>query len=663
MPLTMSSISHPSVRRTCAYPTTLGLDEWRSYFRDTANAGLRLEAILNDIAPPPCKGDIGHPTLVPLTCLPYHGKSSSHRPSTRPRISIRSVSTITVDSRCAVALGCQHRYPTPCLSTVETILTHSHTDGSPEIHIPESTTDFSHIQPDKEPTASHTIVTIPILGGTAYISESGVTLSRCPAAQVYLAAETNIDRDSIRGWSITPPTTLQPGFIDLYLDNTPATPRQSARFTPHALRFPPTTSSDSSIIDCAVDALTAMQADDQEGLRRIAYTMNTSGITAHNSSDGSDDGGQLEMPVETRSTPKGVSPSDSYPPSFIAFDVETANEAHGSICQFGIVVFRDGEETESHTWLCQPPSTWSEFTPATVAIHGINADHVAEEPTCRDRLEQFSALLRKEQLPLVAHNAKFDMTALRDAARAENVDLPDITFVCTYLLARALRPGLPNYKLTTVAHAAGSRAFRHHDALADARACGDIMLNLCGVSPHCRESSHSAYEDIDSASRHLSLTEVVDSAGYTFGTVRDQSITLCRKPRTSRSELSRTSRRGHVQGKRNEDTRGTTHWEAVATPRDVPETNTDADTDGPLFGHNVTLTGEFSPLDKGQLWQAIAQAGGIVGKNVTKKTTLLVCGDWNGTTSKQKRAEELKEKGQKIDIWNQAQLLEALDLN
>ncbi|WP_455006001.1 BRCT domain-containing protein, partial [Corynebacterium propinquum] len=104
-------------------------------------------------------------------------------------------------------------------------------------------------------------------------------------------------------------------------------------------------------------------------------------------------------------------------------------------------------------------------------------------------------------------------------------------------------------------------------------------------------------------------------------------------------------------------------WQAVATPDTVPEANDDADSDHPLFGQHVTLTGEFEPFDKGRLWSDIAERGGQVGKNVTKKTTVLVVGEWAKKTSKEKRAEELNEKGQDIAIWPASKLLHVLGLD
>ena len=52
-----------------------------------------------------------------------------------------------------------------------------------------------------------------------------------------------------------------------------------------------------------------------------------------------------------------------------------------------------------------------------------------------------------------------------------------------------------------------------------------------------------------------------------------------------------------------------------------------------------------------------------MGKNVTKKTTILVVGAWNSVTSKEKRAKELQEKGQEIQIWQADRLLSVLELD
>lgn len=99
-------------------------------------------------------------------------------------------------------------------------------------------------------------------------------------------------------------------------------------------------------------------------------------------------------------------------------------------------------------------------------------------------------------------------------------------------------------------------------------------------------------------------------------------------------------------------------WAKVATPDEVPEANKDADIDGPIYGQVVCVTGDVEPYDKGDVWDMIASRGGTVAKNVTKKTTMLIVGEWSSMTTKEKRARELKDKGQEIQIVPFAEFLE-----
>lgn len=91
-------------------------------------------------------------------------------------------------------------------------------------------------------------------------------------------------------------------------------------------------------------------------------------------------------------------------------------------------------------------------------------------------------------------------------------------------------------------------------------------------------------------------------------------------------------------------------WAKVATPDEVPEANEEADIDGPIYGQTVCVTGDVEPYDKGEVWDMIASRGGVVAKNVTKKTTMLIVGEWPSVTSKEKRARELQSKGQELQI-------------
>lgn len=364
---------------------------------------------------------------------------------------------------------------------------------------------------------------------------------------------------------------------------------------------------------------------------------------------------QLRSIVEAARSGRKVG-TDSIPGfSFVAFDVETANQHWGSICQMGLVRVVDGEITERASWLCRPPAGNDEFDPFNVNCHGITADDVADEPSVGELFERFTDFVG--DLPVVAHNAYFDASALRYAALATGQTIPKITFGCSLAQSRAAKLEVANHRLPTVAEHFGVALKNHHDAGDDAEACAGVMLGLA------RRAEHTG-----------TLADFVHSSGFALGSVGESRVTPVLKDlsgaqtalQTGGAEESfsafesATGRSAENSGKAG---RSPAPWQSVATPDTIPEPAVDADPNSPLYDQHVTLTGEFEPFDKGQLWDGIAARGGHVGKNVTKKTTILVIGEWASMTSKEKRARELMDKGQDIEIWPADKLLDVLGLN
>lgn len=338
----------------------------------------------------------------------------------------------------------------------------------------------------------------------------------------------------------------------------------------------------------------------------------------------------------------GEAPAPQIPElNFVAFDVETANPRWGSICQIGAVKVHNGVIVDSRSWLCKPPASLGDFNPYNVRIHNISATDVAEAMQAEQALNEFIDF--SQNLPLVAHNAAFDIGALQDCARETGIQLPKLTFSCTLTLARRTLQ-LENNKLPTVAAHFGADLESHHDALADATACARIMIGFVEAS--------------DAETRNLSA--INKAAGIQEGWLADdvvQPVLLASQARAAWGS-SQTGASTPAPKKR-----GGGQWRRIATPEKIPEPYADADPSNPLYQQHVTISGEFTPFDKEEIWEALAAHGAIIGKNVTKKTTLLACGQWQGKTSKQKRAEELQANGQDIQIWDATQLFDALDLD
>ncbi|WP_080794146.1 exonuclease domain-containing protein [Corynebacterium pacaense] len=352
----------------------------------------------------------------------------------------------------------------------------------------------------------------------------------------------------------------------------------------------------------------------------------------------------------------------------VGFDVETANDDWGSICQIGLVRYRDGRETDSASWLCAPPAPLGGFLDANIAIHGISGKQVENEPSFADRLPEMVDFVG--DLPLIAHNAQFDFTALKRACAASGIDTPHMLFGCSLILSRVEKLQVANHKLPTVAAALGITLDNHHDATEDARASAEIAISLA-LQHHFTGSFidfiHSCGLTLGSTDGTRVFPVLRDRSGAGVAAQRralglDTGAAPATRDTGHSGDAQDAGSKPAEQAKTSGGGRGPAPWAKVATPDTVPDPNPDADPQGILFGQNVTLTGDFEPYEKGNLWQRIADQGATVGKNVTKKTTILVAGPWDSITSKQKRAEELIEKGQKLEIWDEKQLFTALGL-
>jgi DNA polymerase-3 subunit epsilon len=157
-------------------------------------------------------------------------------------------------------------------------------------------------------------------------------------------------------------------------------------------------------------------------------------------------------------------------PRFVAIDFETADYGPDSACALGAVVIADGRVDAVRYHLIRPPRTFMRFTP----VHGLTWDDVADSPDfaalwpdLRDVFDGAEAI--------VAHNAGFDRNVLRACCHAAGHAAPDLPFVCTMRLARALWRVRPT-ALPDVCRFLAITLERHHNAEADARACAEIAI-------------------------------------------------------------------------------------------------------------------------------------------------------------------------------------------
>lgn len=160
--------------------------------------------------------------------------------------------------------------------------------------------------------------------------------------------------------------------------------------------------------------------------------------------------------------------------NFVAIDFETANNYANSACSVGLVRVENLKITEEYYTLIKPPKMV--FNPMNIQIHGIRPRDVENEPRFDDLWEP-KILPFMKGLPLVAHNASFDMGVLRALISHYDLYQPSIRYACTVTGSRKTYSGLQNHRLNTVSEHLGIK-LNHHQALDDSRACAKIMVDI-----------------------------------------------------------------------------------------------------------------------------------------------------------------------------------------
>ncbi|WP_404476405.1 exonuclease domain-containing protein [Novosphingobium sp. BL-52-GroH] len=172
---------------------------------------------------------------------------------------------------------------------------------------------------------------------------------------------------------------------------------------------------------------------------------------------------QIESGVAARTPPAEEQPD------FVVVDVETACARVSSICQIGIVGFRDGREILAYETLVDPRD---EFSPFNVGIHGITAGHVEGGPTFSDIHATVAGHITGRLT--VAHSG-FDKGALAAACRIGDLAMIETTWLDSVRVAKRAWPELSSHRLNVLSRFLGIE-HRHHDALSDARAAGMVIV-------------------------------------------------------------------------------------------------------------------------------------------------------------------------------------------
>jgi len=156
---------------------------------------------------------------------------------------------------------------------------------------------------------------------------------------------------------------------------------------------------------------------------------------------------------------------------FVAIDVETANADMASICQIGLAKFKDGELVAEWSSLIDPEDY---FDLLNIDIHGITEDDVMGAPTFSEVIDELSNFL--SGTVCVSHT-HFDRVSLSCTLEKYSLNPIDTTWLDSARVARRSweECAWKGYGLSNVCEIIGYK-FKHHDALEDAKASGQVMI-------------------------------------------------------------------------------------------------------------------------------------------------------------------------------------------
>lgn len=262
---------------------------------------------------------------------------------------------------------------------------------------------------------------------------------------------------------------------------------------------------------------------------------------------------------------------------FVSIDFETSNAFRASACSLGITVVKNNKIVEEKYWLIKPNPCV--FDSRNIQVHGIREADVINESEFDKLWPEIKPYL--EGNLVIAHNASFDISVLRNTLDKYNIEYPVFDYCCTLVASRIFYNYLNNFKLSTVNKHLGYK-FKHHHAGEDASACANILLEI---------------------RKELNLDNISDISnliGFKLGSLSKSSYTPC-----SKLHIGMTSSKI-----------------SMYSPNEV----------NPLFESNsdyfkekvVSFTGSLSSMERHEAKNLISSLGGIPKDSVTRKTDILI---------------------------------------
>ncbi len=330
---------------------------------------------------------------------------------------------------------------------------------------------------------------------------------------------------------------------------------------------------------------------------------------------------------------------------FVAIDFETANEKRNSVCELGIAIVEDDKIAESKSWLIRPPEL--RFNPFNISIHGISEKDVVNQPEFDALWDEIKNYLDGNLV--LAHNASFDLSVLRNVLDSYSIPYPDIKYTCSYIISKKVWKGLLSYNLENLANIL-SVQLEHHHAFSDANVCANISVKAF------QKSEINSMEEIENK-LDIKIGELY-LGGYKPSTTKQHRD-------YERAQINSDIKIEKLQHDDYKSLIGKPerHYKNLC----VLEENKQIDPSHPFYGKTFVFTGTLQAMIRSEAQKLVLNKGGFCGTSISSSTNYLIMGvqdlrkvGEDGKSSKIEKTEKLLSKGVEIELMNEDDFLRML---
>lgn len=296
----------------------------------------------------------------------------------------------------------------------------------------------------------------------------------------------------------------------------------------------------------------------------------------------------------------------TFPDDFTIIDLETTglDPTFDEIIEVGAIRVRNGDVTDTFSSLVKPEKEVDAFI---TEITGITNEMLADAPSISEIFPDFLSFVSNDII--VGHNVNFDINFVYDTNSKLYNQYFSNSFTDTLRLSRRLLPELEHHRLKDLINHFEIDIERQHRSLDDCKSTLECYNKLKSLAVEKYDTLDNFYiENKSKRKKRLDLSQIKTAV-------------------------------------------------------------TEFDEDNPFFEKVCVFTGALEKMKRSDAAQLVVDLGGICGNSVTKKTNYLILGNndycptiRDGKSTKQKKAEELKLKGNDIEIISENTFYDMLNI-